>query len=170
MGLSGQYQALAACPAGSTFESSIQLDEAVPLTTRDLAIPRHGQGEVAMKLDKPQGALNTPSGGNEISQKVRMTFRSHVWQLSVPAASNMTVGDLMVSYYVSGSAGLSGVFVSVSDPSSMVDVTVIPTRIQRIIQGDKIIFRGFIDVDIDYGRATKSGKYSGAISSSVECL
>jgi hypothetical protein len=160
----------AACPAGSAFESSISLDESAPVKVRDISVPQSGPAKVFMKLNLPSGeARNAAEGEIEIATGGRMAFRNHVWQLTVPASSNLDIANLMVSYSISGSAGMSGDLVSLIDTSSIVGITIIPRQIQRIMAGDKIIFRGFIDVDIDYTRATKSGGYSGTISTSVEC-
>jgi hypothetical protein len=166
----GAQASWAACPAGTVFESSIRIDDSIP-TAKSQAIASKHSGKILMTLRRPFGNLPVDDVSSDVVLPTRSlrSFKNHVWQLTVPAASNLDAASLLVSYSVSGSVGGSGVFVSPSDPSSVIEITVIPKRIERIIVGGNIIFRGYVDVDVDYTGATASGSYTGAIVTTVEC-
>ena len=77
--------------------------------------------------------------------------------------------DLVVTYDVNGSGSNSGWFHSVLDPSSRIRVTVVTREIRQRNRFNRRIFRGFVDLKIDYGQATRSGDYVGTITTTVDC-
>ncbi|MDH5509902.1 MAG: hypothetical protein OEZ32_06040 [Nitrospinota bacterium] len=161
--------ALAACPTGSVFKTFNRINETTRAIQQDMAFSQglvegHSSGKRNINARVPSLPI---IGGF----KTRTTWPviNHLWELSIPFDAKLTINDLMVIYSISGGQGRSGFFQSGDVPSSVMKVTVIPKGIKQLIVNDRIVFRGYIDLDVDYSAVTVAGSYNGTISAAVEC-
>lgn len=158
-----------ACPAGAVLETSPRIDESIPATASAVAVDM-GSASVKMTYHKPKADLNVPPAPEHALGRTRLwTFPGYSWQFTVPLESNLNVSDLVVSYSISGAWDNKGNLSAPSAPGSSLGITIIPGPIQRIISGDKIIFRGYFDMEADFTRVTTSGRHGGTIATNVEC-
>ena len=159
----------AACPAGAVLETSPRIDESVPTSASSVAVDM-GPASLKMTYQKPKGNANiTPAPENALGRRKMWTFPGYSWQFTVPLESNLNVSDLVVSYSISGAWDNRGTLSAPSTPGSALGITIIPGQIQRIISGDKIIFRGYFDMEADFTAVTTSGRHGGTIATNVEC-
>ncbi|MDH5638782.1 MAG: hypothetical protein OEZ04_09840 [Nitrospinota bacterium] len=161
--------ALAACPTGSVFKTFNRINETTRAIQQNMAFSRGKvEAETGGKRNINARVPSLPVQG-KFRTKVTWPVINHVWELSIPFASRITIKDLMVVYSVSGGNGRSGFFQSADIPSSVMKVTVIPKGIKQSIVNDRIVFRGYINLNVDYSAVTVAGSYNGMISAAVEC-
>ena len=171
LGSAQEGNAVAACPVGYTFTATNKLQDAIQPVLNDLAIASMG-----IRINASSGKLNMGMGDPLRSQERDMSTRTsrslheHVWELSVPRGSRLSANRIIVNYSIDGSAGNQGSLRSVKNPSSRIDVFVFQRGIERTIMDDRIIFRGYVDLAIDFGNASAGGEYAGVITSTIDCM
>ncbi|MDH5477957.1 MAG: hypothetical protein OEY50_06475 [Nitrospinota bacterium] len=161
--------AMAACPADAVFKTFNRMNEATRPIGQDLSFSQ-GKVEAAKGFGRDIHARvpSLPLIG-DFNPRVTRPLNGHVWELSLPFGSNIQAENLLITYLVSGGTGRTGFFQSRDNPASIIQATVIPRRIEKTIFDDRIVFRGYIDVDLDFQDATVAGGYTGMISAAVEC-
>lgn len=161
--------ASAACPVGSSFKTTPLVSENAQIRKRALVIKEKGPFKVKMSLDSAKAKLRYIPSANGVSSRFSQTLTNPIWELSVDKDSKLNRSNIVVNYSVGNSGGLNGSLVSQYYPASSVGVTVFPRQISRKVQGEKVIFQGFVSLEIDYSKAVVSGGYTGSIIASVDC-
>ena len=162
-------QSFAVCPPGTTFRRYTPLTTSINITNPDKSINEGGPFVATMDMAFPTGAIALLPSGHGYPTAYTTTLNYRIWRLRVRRPTTLTAADLIVTYTVTGSNGVNGVLSSVSAPASQMAVTVIPLAIQTRIRPNRVRFRGFIELLIDYSAITIGGAYTGTITSTVDC-
>jgi len=138
------------------------------VTHRKLAID---EGPLALDLPMSMPVVNaniniSQAGAHPVAT---VSLKRWQWRLQVPKPTTITAADLIVGYRVVGANGQPGVFTSNLDSSSRVKVTTVTRTISEQVRKNSILFKGYIDLQLDYAEATRSGGYSGTVTVNVEC-
>jgi len=157
----GVAHAGAECPPNSKFITRGQYSQDAPVSQTDLSV---GEGGRTLTLDLALSIADAGiniSGGN-FSPIVTVMLNEWQWRLITPGNPDL---KLSVNYQIAGSDGTPGVLTSVLDPYSKVKVTVLSREIVRAGSN----WRGYIDLQLDFDDAMRSGPYTGTITVLLDC-
>ncbi len=126
---------------------------------------------VTTPLTLPAGSISFTPSPHGIATTATIPITGFMWRLRVnrPVPPGFGVGSILVTYQVTGANGAPGVVSSVSNPASQASVTVQPKPIRVRVRRNRIIYRGFVDLFVDYSAATVSGQYRGTITTTIDC-
>jgi hypothetical protein len=155
------WHAGAVCQPNSYFITRGQYEQNAPVSQTDLAVSEGGRSlTLDLALSIADAGINI--SGSNFSPIVTVTLNEWQWRLRVPGNPDL---DLSVSYQVAGSDGTPGVLTSVLDPYSKVNATVLSRDIVR--HGSN--WYGYIDLQLDFSNAMRSGPYTGTITVFLNC-
>jgi len=160
--------AMADCPTGTVLRTQDSLQGRVKVSPRRLAIDEGGMAlSTAMSMPVVDADILISQEG--VRPEDTLSLQRWQWRLQVPRPTTITVADLLVVYQVAGPDGQPGVFTSNLDNTSHVKVTAETRTITEERRKNYILFKGYINLQLDYAEATRSGGYSGTLTVDIDC-
>jgi len=123
-----------------------------------------------MPLNSAIGSISLTPSGPGINTTARIRIGQRAWRLRVPKPTTIDVNDLIFEYRINDGQGIQGQISSISQPASVAPVVIQQRRVTRTDRQNAVIFKGYIDLLVDFSRASYSGGYTGQITSTIDCL
>ena len=158
----------AACPVGTLLKARGRSRTEVPISHTEQSIAEQSVSD-DLSLSMPIGNADIDVSQTGLIPVANMSLSKWQWRLHIPRPTTITSSDLIVTYKVLSPDGRQGIFRCKKDYSSIIKVVPVTREVTETVRKNYIIFKGYLDLHVDYSDAKRSGIYEGIILVTVDC-